>query len=156
MVRGTGKRFGGVEHFVPLVELVAESEFGFDDGNGAEHDATNASEGVGIADGNAVLGYGGVEAAHREIDVGGGHEIAGDGLGEFGAELFGFDELGLGSGVKKAEARVFGMAKHAAAAAVSERELAEGGFRLCGAGAGRLRCDHGRLPWEKSAVLSCK
>jgi hypothetical protein len=27
---------------------------------------------------------------------------------------------------------------------------------LCGAGAGRLRGDHGRLQWEKSAVLSCK
>jgi hypothetical protein len=63
--------FGGVWHFVPFLEFVAEGEFGFDAGDGIEHDAADASEGVGVVDGNT---------AHGVVDVSGGHEIAGNGL----------------------------------------------------------------------------
>ncbi len=52
--------------------------------------------------------------------------------------MLGFYELRFGAGVKKAEARVTGMAKHAAAATVSERELAEFGFFYGRAGTGGL------------------
>ena len=65
----------GLEHVVPLIERVAEFEFGFDDGNGAEHDAADACESIGITNGNAILGDGGVKAAHGVVDVGSGHEI---------------------------------------------------------------------------------
>ena len=69
-------------HFVPFFEFVAEGEFRFDAGDGIEHDA---SEGVGVADGNTILRDGGIEAAHGVVDVSGGHEIAGNGLHEIGA-----------------------------------------------------------------------
>ncbi len=43
------------KHPVPFVKAVAEFEFSFDAENGAEKSAADASESVGIADGNAVL-----------------------------------------------------------------------------------------------------
>jgi hypothetical protein len=69
-------------------------------------------------------------------DVGGGHKIARESFTEFDAEAFGFDELGFGARVEDAEARVAGMAKHAAVTTVIERELAKFGFVDGGPGSG--------------------
>jgi len=71
---GSERGFGGVWHLVPLFEFVAEGELGFGAGDGIGHDAANASEGVGVADGNTILRDGGIEAAHGVVDVSGGHE----------------------------------------------------------------------------------
>ena len=131
-------------HFFPLVEAVLESEFGFDVFDGTEQGAADAGEGVGIADGNAILGDGDVEAAHGVVDVSGGHEVAGEGFTKFSAEALGFEELGFGACVEDAKARVPGMAKHAAAATVLKWELAEVGFvaGVADTGGGAGCCGH--------------
>jgi hypothetical protein len=90
------------------------------------------------------------------VDVGSGHEIAGDGFGKFCAETIGFCELGFSAGVEEAEARVAGMAKHAAATAVSKGKLAEGRFGLRGSGAGRSGGGHDWLLGEECQVGSNK
>lgn len=93
-----------------------------------EEELADVREGGSRAGGDTVLRDGGVEAAEGVVDVGGGEEIAGEGLGEFGAEAFGFELLKLGASVEEAEVGMGGMAEPAAAATVRERELAESGF----------------------------
>jgi hypothetical protein len=71
---------------------------------------------------------GGVEAAESGVDVGGGEGIDGKGLGEFGAEAFGFKLLEFSAGMEEAEIGMGGMAQHAVVATVGERELPKAGF----------------------------
>jgi len=85
------------------------------------------------------------------VDVGGGQEIAGERFTEFDAEAFGFKELGFGACVEDAEARMLGMAKHAAAATVLKWELAEFGFvdGVAGSRGGAGCCGHWRGSLEE-------
>ena len=69
--------------FCSSFKLVAERELGLDAGNGAEHDAADARESIGAANRDTILRDGGIEAAHRVVDVEGRHEITGNGLREF-------------------------------------------------------------------------
>src|SRR5713101_3028369 len=69
--------------FCSSFKLVAERELGLDTGNGAEHDAADARESIGAANRDTILRDGGIEAAHRVVDVDGRHEITGNGLREF-------------------------------------------------------------------------
>ena len=116
-----------------MLKFVGELELRFHAADGGEKKLAEIGESSGIAGRNAISRDSGVEFAEDVIDVGGGHVIAGEGLGEFGAETVGFEELQLGTCVEDAERAVAWETKHAAAATVSERELAEGGFRGCGA-----------------------
>jgi len=115
--------FGVVEEVVPLVEAVGEGEFGLNAGYGLEEELADIGESGGVAGRDAVLGDGGVEASEDVVDVGGGHEVAGKGLREFGAEAAGLLKLEFGVSVGQAEVRVSGVTEHAAAATVGEREL---------------------------------
>lgn len=139
---GEGRRRGegldGFLHLLPLVEGVDEVVFALDGGDGVEKELADVGEGSGVAVRDAVLGDGGIELAEDMVDVGGGHEIAGNGGGEFGAERSGFTELEFGTSMEWAEGEVAGMAKHAAAATVGEREFAELRFVRGEAGASGL------------------
>src|SRR5262249_5618220 len=86
---------------------------------------------------DAVLGDGGIELAEGVADVGGGHEVAGDGGGEFRAEPVGFAELEFSASMERAEAGMAGVAKHAAASSVGERKFTERRFVDGVASAGR-------------------
>jgi hypothetical protein len=94
-----------------------------------EHELTDVGENGSVAGRDAVLGGGGEEFAEDKVDVGGGHELAGERSGEFSAETVGFQELQLISGVEETECRVVA-AEHAATATV-------GGLELTAIGAGR-------------------
>jgi hypothetical protein len=76
-----------------LVEFVDEVELPFDGGKREKHDLAKIGEGVGGADGHAVLRDGSEDLAEDIVDVGSGQEVAGDGGGEFGAKLSRFEEL---------------------------------------------------------------
>ena len=78
-VRGPWRR----PAFCSSLQPCAERELGFDAGNGAEHGAADACESIGVANRGTILRDGGIEAAHRVVDVGGRHEITGNGLREF-------------------------------------------------------------------------
>ena len=97
----------------------------------------------GIAGRDTVLGDGFVEFAEGEVDVRGGHEPAGEGGSELGAEAVGFRDLALGASVEKAERRVIVLAEHATGAAIGERELAERGIVGGDAGTGAFWFIHG-------------
>jgi hypothetical protein len=43
----------------------------------------NVRESLGAANRDTILNDGGIEAAHRLVDVGGGHEITGNGWHQF-------------------------------------------------------------------------
>ena len=114
-----------------------------------EHELADVGERGGVASGNAVLGDGGEEFAKDEVDVRGGKEIATDGGSDFCANLMRFTELMVGAGVEGAEIGVIVAAKHAAAPAVGEGELAERRFgferkRVLIIGIGAF-CGHGSL-----------
>jgi hypothetical protein len=53
------------------------------------------------------------QLAEDEVDVGGGHEAAGERGGELRAEAIGFEKLALGTSVENAERRVVRLAQHA-------------------------------------------
>jgi hypothetical protein len=84
---------GLLAHFIPLIEVVRKLEFRFDAPDRGEEKLADVSESGGIARRNAILGDSGVEFAEYVVHVGCGHVIAGQGLGEFGAETVGFEEL---------------------------------------------------------------
>ena len=135
-----GEGGGGVEDFLPVVELVGEGELLFDVGEAREHDLAQAGEGEGFANGDTVLGDGDEEFPEDVVDVGGGEEVAVEGDGDFVAEALGLDELEFLAGVEGAEGGMGRVAQHAAVAAVGELELAA--ESVGGAG---IRVDHGRL-----------
>jgi len=93
-----------------------------------EHELADIGEDGGVAGWDAVLGRGGEEFAENEVDVRSGHELAGEGGGEFGAEALGFQELHLIAGVEETEGRVGVATEHAAAATVGSLELAAVGI----------------------------
>ena len=72
---------------------------------------------------------GGEQFAEDEVDVGGGHELAGDGGGDLGTEALGFKKLHLVTGVEEEERGVAVVAEHATTAAVGSLELAAIGVR---------------------------
>ena len=114
-----------------------------------EHELPNVSESGGLAKGDAILGERGEELSENEIDVCCGEEIAAERRSDFGAKLMRFQELLLGTGVEKAERRVAVGAEHAAAAAIGEGKLAEGGvvagsMGIAVVGFGAF-CGHGSL-----------
>lgn len=117
------------EHVLPLLKRIVKLEFFCDARDGVQEELAEIGEGGGFARRDAILGSGGKELAEDEINVSSGEEIAGDRAGDFRAELMGFAELLFGAGVEGAERVVFA-AEHAAAAAVGERELAEGRIKL--------------------------
>ena len=130
--RGEGAGF--VEGFGPLLEIVGEGELLFYVGEAGEQDLAEVGEGGGFAEGDAVLGYGGEEFAEDVVDVGGGEEVALERGGDLGAQALGLEELELFAGVEDAEGEMGRSAKHAAAAAVGELELAawgDGGAGIC-------------------------
>jgi len=133
-----GEPDGLVFHGLPLLEVVFEAVFVFEVAEGDEEEFADESEVGGGAGRDAVLGDGLKQLAENEIDVGGGHVLAGDGRGELGAEQIGFDDLAFGAGVEDAERRVICLAQHAAGAAVSELELAERALVGGNAGTGLL------------------
>jgi hypothetical protein len=111
-----------------LVEFVDEVELPFDGGKREKHDLAKIGEGVGGADGHAVLRDGSEDLAEDIVDVGSGQEVAGDGGGEFGAKLSRFEELLLLARVKDAEGRVVGRPRQTTAAAVGGFKSAAIGF----------------------------
>lgn len=119
-----GEADGAVDHLGPRFVGVLEFGFAFD-GRDMEHKLRGVAEGVGLADGDAVLGECSEDFAEDVVDVGGGEKVAGERGGEFGADALGFELLALFAGVERAKAAMVGMAKHAAAAAVGVREHAE-------------------------------
>jgi hypothetical protein len=132
---GIGEVGGAVDHVFPGFAGIDESGFFLGHGERVEHDLAEIGEGGGAL-GDAVLGQGGEDFAHDVVDVGGGEEVAGEGGGDFCAKAMRFQELQFGVGVEQPQGRVIFMAKHAAAAAVGEGELAEVG--VGGAGCGHL------------------
>ena len=136
---------GLVLHGLPGLEAVFEFVFVFEIAERDEEEFADESEGGGGAGSDAVLGDGLKQLAENEIDVRGGHVLAGDGGGELGAEQIGFDDLAFGAGVEDAERRVICLAQHAAGAAVSELELAERALVGGNTGTGLLWFRHGFL-----------
>ena len=128
------KSDGFVLHVLPGLELVLEAVFILEMVEGLEQELGDESEVRGDARLDAVLRDGFEELAEDEVDVGGGHEAAGERGGKFRAELIGFEKLTLGAGVKNAERRMVRLAQHAAGAAVGEPKLAEAGFIAGNAG----------------------
>jgi hypothetical protein len=122
-----GEGSGVVERCIPLVHAVVEREFFFDVGEGREHGLADVGESGGFAERDAVLRGGDEKFAEDMVDIGGGEEIAVERCGNFGAETLGLEELELLVGVESAEERMKRVARHAAAAAVGELELAAGG-----------------------------
>jgi hypothetical protein len=96
---------------------------------GVEHELADVGEDGGGACRDAVLGSGGEEFAENEVDVGGGHELAGEGGGEFGADTLGFQKLHFIVGVEETERGMGVVTEHATAAAVGSLELAAIGVR---------------------------
>jgi len=132
-------------HFFPLFIIVAKIEFVLAFVEGEKQEFADEGEVGGIAGRDAVLGDGFVEFAEGEVDVRGGHEPAGEGGSELGAEAVGFRDLALGASVEKAERRVIVLAEHATGAAIGERELAERGIVGGDAGTRKLRFSHDDL-----------
>jgi hypothetical protein len=124
---GIGDVGGVLDHVFPSFIGVGEGGLLLGHGERVEHEGAKVAEGGGVALGNTILGQGGEDFAEDVVDVGGGEEIAGEGGGHFGAKSMGFQELLLGVAVEETEGRVGVVAKHAAAAAVGEGELAESG-----------------------------
>jgi hypothetical protein len=122
-----------IEQFAPGLEAVANFGFAGDLGHGVEPDLAEIGEGGGLFLGDAVLGEGGEDFAEDVDYVGAGDEVAGEGRRDFGAQLAGFQKLEFGLGVEGTQLGMFGMAKHEAAAAVGEWELAEFVVGLIGA-----------------------
>lgn len=96
---------------------------------GVEHELAEVGEDGGGAWRDAVLGGGGEEFAENEVDVGGGHKLAGEGGGEFGANTLGLQKLHFIVGVEEAERGMGVVTEHATAAAVRSLELAAIGVR---------------------------
>jgi hypothetical protein len=115
---GIGEANGALVHVVPAFVLVLEVVFLLEGGEGGKHEVADVGESGGVATGNAILGQCGEEFAEDEVDVGGGHEVAGEGAGNLGAEAMRFEKLLLVAGVEETERGVRGGAKHAAAASV--------------------------------------
>lgn len=90
-----------------------------------------------VGDGAGEFGFylaaddGGDEAGESGAEIAGGEIIAGEKVGEILAESFGGLGLGFFLGVVEAEVRMAGDAGSAAAAAIGEREKAEGYAVLC-------------------------
>src|SRR5260370_5451091 len=125
---GTGKRGGFCQHSVPRLVFVYEGVFLFDAGDGVKHELADVGEDGGVAGRDAVLGQGGEECAEDEVDVGGGHELAGDGGGDLGTEALGFKKLHLVAGVEGTKRGMSGVARHATTASVGSLELAAVGI----------------------------
>jgi hypothetical protein len=89
-----------------------------------EHELAEVGKNGGGAWRDAVLGGGGEEFAENEVDVGGGHKLAGEGGGEFGADTLGFEELHFIVGVEETERGMGVVTEHTTAAAVGSLELA--------------------------------
>jgi hypothetical protein len=121
---GIGEAGGIVEHVVPRLVLICERVFLLEIGEGVEHELADIGEDGGVAGWDAVLGRGGEEFAENEVDVRSGHELAGEGGGEFGAEALGFQELHLIAGVEETEGGMGVVTEHAAAASVGSLEMA--------------------------------
>jgi hypothetical protein len=132
-------------HGFPGFVFVLEAVFVFELVEGLKQELGDKGEIRGDTRRDAVLGDGLEELAEDEIDVGGGHEAAGERSGELRAETIGFEKLALGASVKNAERRMVRLAQHAAEAAVGERELAEAGFIAGDAGTRGLWFRHERL-----------
>ena len=133
-----------LEEFAPGLVAVADFGFAGDLGHGMEHDLAEIGEGGGLFLGDAVLGEGGKDFAEHVDDVGAGDEVTGEGGGDFRAEGAGFEDLEFGLGVEGTQLGVFRMAKHEAAAAVGEWELAEFVVGLIGTLLG-----HGIVRWRR-------
>jgi len=140
-----GKSDGVALHGFPGFVFVLEAVFGLEFVEGLEQELGDEGEVGGDARRDAVLRDGFEELAEDEVDVGGGHEAAGERGGKLRAEAIGFEKLTLGAGVENAERGMVRLAQHAAGAAVSERELAEGRFIEGGAGTRGLWFRHDRL-----------
>ena len=125
MVRGWRRSEDAAEVLVPSV--VAESGLGFlaDGGKRLHEQLGDISEGRGFASGDTAAGQGGEKFSEGVIDVGGAIEFAGKGS-EVATEFDFGEGFALFAGVGVTERIVRGRARHAAAAAVGEGELAEG------------------------------
>ena len=124
-VERSGEVGGVFEHAEPGVVRVADLRFLLGVAERGEHELGGVAEGFGFFDGDAVLGQGSKNFAEDVVDVGGGEEVAGERGGEFGADALGLDALALFTRMEGAQAGMIGMAKHAAAATVGEREMAK-------------------------------
>src|SRR5213082_3557981 len=140
-----GKGDGVALHGFPGFVLVLEAVFGLELVERLEQELGDEGEVGGDARRDAVLRDGFEQFAEDEVDVGGGHEAAGERGGELRAEAIGFEKLTLGAGVENAERGMIRLAQHAAEASVGERELAEGRFIEGGAGTRGLWFRHERL-----------
>jgi len=137
-----GKGDGVALHGFPGFVFVLEAIFGLELVERLEQELGDEGEIPGDARRDAVLRDGFEQFAEDEVDVGGGHEAAGERGGELRAEAIGFEKLTLGAGVENAERGMIRLAQHAAEAAVGERELAESRFIEGGAGTRGLWFGH--------------
>jgi hypothetical protein len=136
----TGEGGGIVQHFVPVVEFVAEWKLLLHVGEGREQDLADEGEGDGFANGDTILRDGDKEFAEDVVDVGGGEEIAVEGGGNFVAQALGLEELQFLPGMESTEGRMDRAAQHATAATVGKMKLAARGDTSAG-----IRIRHGNL-----------
>jgi hypothetical protein len=140
-----GKDDGVALQCFPGFKIVVEAVFGLEFVERLEQELGDKGKVPGDARLDAVLRDGLEEFTENEVDVGGGHEAAGERGGELRAEAIGFEKLTLGASVENAERGMVRLAQHATSAAVGEPKLAEAGFILGGAGTRGLWFGHKRL-----------
>ena len=99
-------------------------ELGLDSGKRVKHELRNVGERSGFVAGNAILSERSEKLTEDEVDVGTGHEAAGQRGGELDAEAAGFQGLLLFAGVEGAESGMASGTEHAAAAAVESNVAA--------------------------------
>lgn len=108
---------GAANDVIPNGEAAGFGDFLTYAVNAVEEQLAEIGEDGRLTSGESVGGEKGVELAEGLVDVGGGHELAGDG-GEFGSDALGVKDEALAPGVVEAEGGVAVPAGVAAAPAV--------------------------------------
>jgi len=143
------RRVDGIEGVAPGAKAAGGGHFVLDALLAVEQELGEIGEESGVAGRDAIFGDEFEEASDDVIDVRNGLEFSREG-GQLIAEAVKFEELALFAGMKVAERRVRGVAKHTAAAAVSIGVLAQIGFERRVSGARRSGgCVHESAPREK-------
>ncbi len=123
-----GEGEGAANDLIPNGKAAGAGDFVFDAVEAVEEQLAEIGEDGGLAAGNAVGGEEGKKPAEGVVDVGVGHEFAGDGR-ELGGDALGVEDEALAASVVEAEGGVAVPAGVTASPTVTVGVAAPGGGR---------------------------